>query len=233
MSKHAQARMRAIKAEAGRLSNFTGDDVPLLGEDTDFYGDEGFSHATGGGRGRGVMETLDVVIRNTDPNNTLLCPVFSSLQQWPVPYDTQADQEGTVPTAATGLTLEYKGYDTLNELYGKLLTDPFNVGRIRYGYGDETQLKYQWKLYRKEHEGTHVQPLKPQLLKQASDNLGTFLNGKMDFYVDKFTTLFVPIAPAFDAATPREVTISFYKMAELNPDRLMRKQGGVRTFQTN
>jgi hypothetical protein len=223
-----------LRAQANaEWSALSGDAVG--GKKEDFVGFAGGYSRMEGVRKDPAMKILTVTITNTD-TKALSAALFGANEGFIQPFNGVGSLPGTTidfitketPAAGRGIIVEYKRY-SIAEINNLSRSNPFQIAGYRYEFGDEAQLKQEFYTRRKEGTAIIDDIHTPFERRNLANNVQTAMDNN-DFYmlVDDKATLFVVLAPALDASTPRKVQISFNIGAEIELASALKRQGVVK-----
>ena len=204
------ALIQAIVAESeGRFSNYTGPTAnDLVGIQDQMHSNMGGAVASPMIDYSAAVQDIKFTIENSDEKNALAVPLFSASERLPLPFNGIKDiKTGNIAQAGKGITLTAQGL-TENEVLDRVRTEPFVIAGLRYHYEDNQQLKQDWEIRYKEDRTTSTTPWTPY--KNPSDSIDGLLEASSFVQkIDRGTTIFVVIAPAFGEGQPRQVQIIF------------------------
>jgi len=222
-------RMAALTASAEtNMSNYMGE--MIQGKENFISGHSNMSGNANGVTHKPRMKPIIIDLVNTDENNALFAPIFSEFEQLAIPFNGVADIKGTVATAAKGISIVPKDYQ-LAELKKLTSTRPFTVAKLRYKFGDATQLDSEFILRQKVGSSVAQDPYYPAIARDTKDQVSDILVDE-DFFmkVDGGSTLLVKVAPAINSTTPRKVQLVLYVDSETDISSALAGQAVVNTY---
>jgi len=225
------AKMAKLTASAeASMSNYVGE---LTEGKESFISASSFSGMSGNANGvvhKNRVKPIIIDISNTDENNELLVPIFSKFEKFPIPFNGVADIDNVVPQVGKGASVTIQGY-RYEELQELSASRPFTLSKLRYRFGDSTQLDQPWRIRQKVGNSVANEPYYPHLSRALENQVSDTLVDE-DFFmkVDGGATLLVKIAKAISATVARKIQVTLFIDAETDIANALSGQSVLSTF---
>jgi hypothetical protein len=182
------------------------------------------SHMSGAVAQSGIKTiTFDIV--NTDEASDLAAVLFGANEGFVQPFNGVKDRiTGNTAAAGKGIVVTPKRY-SVNELLELSKTQPFTFVGYRYDFGDETQLKQDWTLRRKDGTAITDDLHSPSEMRNLANNISTAMDNPEFFMkVDAKGALFITLAKAPAANQPRKIQVIFKVGTEVDLGNALKGQ---------
>ena len=225
------AKMAKLTASAeASMSNYVGE---LTEGKENFISASSFSGMSGNANGvvhKNRVKPIIIDITNTDENNELLVPIFSKFEKYPIPFNGVADIDNVVPQVGKGASVTIQGY-RYEELQELSASRPFTLSKLRYRFGDSTQLDQPWRIRQKIGNSVANEPYYPHLSRALENQVSDTLVDE-DFFmkVDGGATLLVKIAKAISSTVARKIQVTLFIDAETDIANALSGQSVLSTF---
>jgi hypothetical protein len=190
----------------------------------------GMSSLRGGVSANGI-KTISFDIQNTDESKPLSAVLFGANEGFVNPFNGLKDSiTGNTAAAGKGIVVTPKRY-SLTELNEMSKTSPFTLVGYRYDFGDEAQLKQDWRMRRKDGTAIIDDLHSPSEMRNLANNIATAMDNPEFFQlVDAKAALFITLAPAHDANTPRKIQLIFKVGTEVDVTAALKGQNVLKQF---
>ena len=224
-------KMAKLTASAeASMSNYLGE---ITEGRENYISGSNFSGMSGNANGvihKDRVKSIIIDITNTDENNDLLVPIFSKYEKHPIPFNSIADIDNVVSQVGKGASVAIQGY-SYEELQELSASRPFTLSKLRYRFGDSTQLDQPWRIRQKVGNSIYNETYNPHLARALENQVADTLVD-VDFFmkVDGGATLFVKIAKAVSALVARKIQVTLYIDAETDVANALSGQSVLSTY---
>ncbi|MEY3376576.1 MAG: hypothetical protein RL463_886, partial [Bacteroidota bacterium] len=157
-------------------------------------------------------------------------PIFSKYEKFPIPFNGVADVDNVVSQVGKGAAVFIQGY-RYEELQELSISRPFTLSKLRYRFGDSTQLDQPWRIRQKMGNSIANEPYSPHLFRALENQVSdTLVDDEFFLKVDGGTTLLVKIAKAISATVARKIQVTLYIDAETDIANALSGQSVLSTF---
>jgi hypothetical protein len=172
------------------------------------------------------IKTITFDIVNTDEANDLAVVLFGANEGFIQPFNgVKCPITGNTAAAGKGIVATPKRY-SMSELIEKSKTEPFTFVGYRYDFGDELQLKQDWRLRRKEGTAIIDDLHSPSEMRNLANNISTAMDNPEFFQlIDPKAALFITLAKAPAANVSRKIQVIFKVGTEANLGNVLKGQG--------
>jgi hypothetical protein len=200
------------------------------GRKEEFLGMAGMSRLSGGPASPNGIRTITLDIVNTD-TQPLAAVIFGANEGFRNPFNGEKCRiTGNTAAAGKGVIVTPKRY-SVNELLELSKTSPMTFTGYRYDFGDEMQLKQDWTLRRK--DGTLISDdlHSPSEMRNLANNIATAMdNPEFFMVVDAKGALFITLAAAHDANTPRKIQVIFKVGTQVDTGNALKGQSVLNQY---